>query len=80
LASELVQLREQNTLAEEAIEQRDRETLQLREEVQKWASAAEYLQNLLLKCTSRIDETVSLLEILKRELRAPGDLMGMPLR
>lgn len=63
LASELVQLKEQ----------RDRETLQLREEVQKWTFVAEYYQSLLRKCFLRIEETVSSLETAKRELRAPGD-------
>lgn len=73
MASELVQLREQATLAEEAMKQRDRETLQLREEVQKWTWVAEYYHSLLRKCALRMEETVSSLETLKRDLRAPGD-------
>ena len=44
LVNELVQLRGRATFAEEGMNQRNREAQQLRDEVQKWASATEYFK------------------------------------
>ena len=67
-------MRDRATLAEEAMNQRDREVQQLREEVQKWASAAEYFRSVSLKCSLLVEKAVSSLNALKHDLRAPGDL------
>jgi hypothetical protein len=71
LVNELVQLRDRATLAEEAMNQRDREVQQLREEVQKWA---EYFQSLSIKCSLLVEKAVSSINALKHDLRAPSDL------
>ena len=44
----------------------------LREEMQKWASAAEYFQGLSMKCLLQLEEAASSIEAKKHELRAPG--------
>ena len=72
LVEELAQLRDRAILAEEEKTHRDREAQQLREEMQKWASAAEYFQGLSMKCLLQLEEAASSIEAKKHELRAPG--------
>ncbi|KIW22055.1 LOW QUALITY PROTEIN: uncharacterized protein PV07_12547 [Cladophialophora immunda] len=69
LAKEVLLLRDQATNAQEEVDRKDRETEQLRQEIQKLTSTGDYFQSCLQRISQKVENASNLLESLNCELR-----------